>query len=474
MKVIENNSIPGITEAVTKLIASSINNCNDKNDDKYDVKTCALRNKQLELNCFPRKSFADVDVDVDVDDEPVIIGMKCIADHRRAGFSFAITTFVHLPDGDDDFTKIDGPMVITVDVTVYHDDDDDISRDLLVKAVSVIQKSTDGASTGSATSDMAESNWKIQKRNVEYNVDMTVSPSASIEKKVLSNDAIEDKVQVFSSTSSSPSTSTRTDIWEYGLIATTESHRDLFIDSTLRATTTAAGRAHAEAFVHPAIIANINPKRVAIISDMPVAYVKEILKYKSVIDVTIVGSNQEAVEAVKTYMPQLNDCSLIENVADSCMDDERLEIISGDDNGNNDVVVSTWMERMVHECKDVDYFNECAEDPIMCETEPAYDVILVDIANPDQADQWLSHEFYGMLNAISTQETMTAFNIGSAPSVEGGNEYEARNEFIEIVEEYRFKDTDDAIMVYDEVRLFLFCFFSLVIITSIVRQKLLQ
>eukprot|EP01083_Nonionella_stella_P145245 454767_1 len=86
----------------------------------------------------------------------------------------------------------------------------------------------------------------------------------------------------------------------------------------------------------------------------------------------------------------------------------------------------------------------------MCETEPAYDVILVDIANPDQADQWLSHEFYGMLNAISTQETMTAFNIGSAPSVEGGNEYEARNKFIEIVEEYRFKDTDDAIMVYDE------------------------
>jgi spermidine synthase len=125
----------------------------------------------------------------------------------------------------------------------------------------------------------------------------------------------------------------------------------------------------------------------------------------------------------------------------------------------------------------VDYFNECAEDPIMCETEPAYDVILVDIANPDQADQWLSHEFYGMLNAISTQETMTAFNIGSAPSVEGGNEYEARNKFIEIVEEY-WKGTVDVIMVYDEVRLFLFFFsfffFPLVIITSIVRQKLLQ
>lgn len=97
----------------------------------------------------------------------------------------------------------------------------------------------------------------------------------------------------------------------------------MFLDSTLRATIDAAGRAHAEAFVHPTLVAHVEPKRFAVISDMPVAIVKEILKYQSITDITVVGANHEAIDAVKLHMPQLNDSTLVENVADSCTQDTR-------------------------------------------------------------------------------------------------------------------------------------------------------
>lgn len=117
---------------------------------------------------------------------------------------------------------------------------------------------------------------------------------------------------------------------------------------------------------------------------MPVAYVKEILKYKSVTDITVIGASQEAIDVITMHMPQLNDCTLIQNVTDQCMEDTRVEIVSDD--------VSTWTNKMADECKDINYDTKCEfegrdHDLDHCALYPSYDVVLVDISPEKQVKQ---------------------------------------------------------------------------------------
>lgn len=75
----------------------------------------------------------------------------------------------------------------------------------------------------------------------------------------------------------------------------------MFINDTLRYITNDASVAHAEAFVHPAMISHNQPKRVLLVSDMPVAPLREITKYTTLEHVDIVGTSQEVLELMGNY-----------------------------------------------------------------------------------------------------------------------------------------------------------------------------
>ncbi len=431
--ITERKESPSLVEEVTKLVASFI----EQNEEVNDTNT------SFELNCFlPREIFVP-----GKDGSVLMDSTKCVADYRKPGLlSFSITTSIY-PSGDDD----GAPVAIMVDATVKTVQEDGImleGRDSLVNAVPIIDESISYHGDDHEEEEKPMSTWNVRERPSPagrndmgtYNT-VSFSPSASIESKIFAKDGIEDKTQVHSS----KSLLSRVDIWEFRSVATEQSYRDIFLDSTLRATTSAAGKAHAEAFVHPALVSQVLPSRVAVISDLPVAYVKEILKYKSVTDITLLGANIEAVEAVKTHMPQLSNCSLIEGVADSCMDDGRLEIVLDD--------VEAWITDKAKECEGIDYYSSCEYDEdeskyIICAPPPKYDVILVDVSSLRQGEEWLSAEFYEKLRGITTFESLIVINAGSPPDIDGGLDYDERDRFFGLLD----KDRYDVAMVYDEVR----------------------
>jgi spermidine synthase len=432
-KVMENHFSSDVADTITKLVASSINGGTGTGTTSTSTSSSLDVMKQLQIECFPQKYFGRTATAI-----PEIIGTKCVADHRRSGFSFGITTSVYATD--------EGSSIM-IDATIQSTDaeNDDTSRDSLVNAVFIIDEniSNDG--------DDLNAVWNVQERAMPRRNNqpslakpmMNASPLASIEKRILSKDDIKDRTQIFSSVENDDHKA-RVDIWEYKSIDgnDNESYRDLFLDSTLRATTDAAGKAHAEAFVHPTLIAHVVPKRVAVISDMPVAIVKEILKYQSVTDITVVGANHEAIDAVKLHMSQLNDCSLIENVADSCIDDTRVELVSDD--------VSTWIGQKVDELEEVDYFTYCEVDK--CDSTPSYDIILVDASSAEQVKELFSQDFYAKLVGITTYDSFLVFNAGSGPSLNSSHDdYTYRDDLILASDRYS-NDMElwDVTMIYEE------------------------
>ena len=413
-RILRDKSSSLIAEAITKLIASSINN-----DDAFDIN----KDAQLEITCLPRKNSST----------------KCVADHMRPGFSFDITTSVYAID------DVDAPFGLRIDATIVSASGEN-ARDQLVQVVPIIDDNI------SSDAEETVATWNVRERSMPVALQSKkyLSAPASIDERIFATDKIEEKRLIFSN-SDIDKASSKIDIWEYKSTETGESYRDMFLDSTLRATTSDTGIAHAEAFVHPAMISQPLPKRVAVISDMPVAFVKEILKYKSVTDITLIGTNQEAIGAVTSHMPQINDCTMLQNVSRNCMDDERLEIIEGN--------VMTWFESIIHQCKDIETWVNCEynkDEYEGCAPHPAYDVVLVDVSTADQIKQWLSIDFYTKHYKFTILDSVLVFNTGSPPTAEGGGNTAEIKKFIDSVQENEYQDEYSVlIFVYDEVRSFL-------------------
>ena len=420
-EIIKGESPSTIAERITKLVASSIN-IDYKLDADSDV------DNPLEMTCLPRKDS----------------GAKCIADYRRPGFSLDVTTSVYALDDDESITKEEEiPLFgLRIDATVGSSAGEN-ARDELVRIVPVIDEGipTDGEDHTAVWNVRERSMPRAMMQSKKYSVAPT-----DIGERIFARDKIEEKKLIFSQ--SEINDNSRIDIWEYKSAETGKLYRDMFLDSTLRATTSDTGIAHAEAFVHPALISHALPKRVAVISDMPVAYVKEILKYKSVTDITLIGANQQAIDAVTSQMPQINDCSTLQNVTDNCMDDERLEIIESD--------VLTWVENKADECKNVDSWMYCKyieEEYENCAPYPAYDVVLIDASTPDQIKQWLSVDLYEKQYEFTIFDSILVYNTGSPPTAEGGGNTAEIEKFIDSVQKHENENEYTVlIFVYDEVR----------------------
>src|SRR5210317_2351471 len=77
-------------------------------------------------------------------------------------------------------------------------------------------------------------------------------------------------------------------------------------------------------FAHP------SPKSVAIIGGGDGGSLREVLKHKTVKEVTMVERDEKVVSVSKEYLPKASDCSDIVGSKPSCFDDKRLNLFFDD------------------------------------------------------------------------------------------------------------------------------------------------
>lgn len=100
----------------------------------------------------------------------------------------------------------------------------------------------------------------------------------------------------------------------------------LFLDGVQQSSLRGEAVYH-EALVHPAMIAHPNPERVMIIGGGEGATLREVLKHKTVNEVTMVDIDGRLIELCRDYLPEWSDCSdLIGSDANSCFDDSRASV----------------------------------------------------------------------------------------------------------------------------------------------------
>ena len=167
----------------------------------------------------------------------------------------------------------------------------------------------------------------------------------------------------------------------------------LFLDGVIRATTGDAGIAHAEAFVHPALLSHPDPRHVAVISDLPLTLLKEILKYKSVSEVTLVGSHMGAMSSACLHLKELNECYINGETSD-CLNDGQVEIVKEG--------VDEWLHTKLAE-------------PHNNVGGSKYDIFLVDVSSHAQNEQYLSSTFSAKIQQLIGHESIIIYNAGVQP-----------------------------------------------------------
>mmetsp|Transcript_21922 Transcript_21922/g.52175 ORF Transcript_21922/g.52175 Transcript_21922/m.52175 type:complete len:861 (+) Transcript_21922:178-2760(+) len=104
-----------------------------------------------------------------------------------------------------------------------------------------------------------------------------------------------------------------------------EPDRIVYLDGVLQSRRSGEAAYH-ETLIHPSMFAHKNPKRVAIIGGGEGASLREVLKHRTVENVTMIEIDEIMVEVSRQYIPSWSDCSLLEGSAPSCFDDPRVEV----------------------------------------------------------------------------------------------------------------------------------------------------
>lgn len=104
--------------------------------------------------------------------------------------------------------------------------------------------------------------------------------------------------------------------------------RQVYLDGVLKSNSIGQAAAH-ESAVHPPMISHDAPKRVVIFGAGLGASTREVLKHKTVEEVTIVGADRNMVEFSKKYLPEWSDCSYASKggSATNCFDDSRVNFV---------------------------------------------------------------------------------------------------------------------------------------------------
>jgi len=169
-------------------------------------------------------------------------------------------------------------------------------------------------------------------------------------------------------------------------------HRMLFLDGILQSESSSQKEYH-EALVHPGMFSHPDPKRVAIVGGAEGATLREVLKHKTVDSVTMIEIDEQLIDITKKYMSFMSDCSDYVGRADSCFDDEILDLTVEDAKG-------FFMDRKSEDKFDVDIVD--AMEP---ETTSAISKDLYDTAHLE-----------AILNSLDDEGIMV-IQIGRAPTI---------------------------------------------------------
>ena len=213
--------------------------------------------------------------------------------------------------------------------------------------------------------------------------------AASVEELILGNPVMKNRIRL----DATPSESAHlVEVWSYEDINFYDPVKALFIDGYLATTTSPTGIAHAEALVHPAMVAHPTPTRALIMSMTPNAIVKELLKYKSIEHVSVVGSDASAATLIEEHMTSLNDCAfLAPEGSRHCMESAMVEVVKED--------LNSWL---------------CRKD----KTPEIFDLIFVDV--PIGKHEWLSVDIYEHFLKWSRgpdSDFVIVISAGSLPSL---------------------------------------------------------
>jgi spermidine synthase len=104
--------------------------------------------------------------------------------------------------------------------------------------------------------------------------------------------------------------------------------RQVYLDGVLKSNSVGQAAAH-ESAVHPPMLAHDAPKRVVIFGVGLGASTREVLKHKTVEEVTVVGADRAMVDFSKKYLPEWSDCSYAskDGSETNCFDDSRVHFV---------------------------------------------------------------------------------------------------------------------------------------------------
>lgn len=374
-------------------------------------------------------------------------GRFCTVDYAEKGLDLHITAHffgevssASATVGEGDAAMDAKTVAARIDATVTSDTED-ISREVLVLAVpkinDVIQyesrygpvwsvrsrpsalemaKAWDMESSEHPTTDRGDGS-RVQRRSVK-------DKPSSLETLVLNNYRVKNRTRIDSTNIKTKKERNKDhgreqamhsiELWEYLEEGTSTPTRALFLDSILRSITTVSGLAHAEAFVHPAVLAQTKPERVAVLSAAPLPIIRELMKHASVEHVTVVGADMDALAMVRKHMPQFDDCRGFRGVAQRCTENDFVHFVEGG--------VEEWL------------------DSVILSERPPFKVVLVDVppqssSGGGEHEYLLSIPFHLKLQKILDVDSILVMNAGSAPSMDRdysafGSEFEARDNFL--------------------------------------------
>ena len=218
------------------------------------------------------------------------------------------------------------------------------------------------------------------------------------------------------------------ELWQYEDPTWDAPVRALYIDGWLHSSTGPSGSAHAEAMVHPALVSHEIPATVAIFSLEPTAILHEVLKYKSIESVVLVGADHSALKMSEKYLSSVHDCSFLEG-GGSCLENTVVSVIEKD--------VNFWFD---------DFWTTFDAEP--------FDIVLVDVP---RGGNWLDMDFHRKLKPLVDEEGMLIVASGSSPLLSNRKDQEHfthRDLFLR--QSHRSVDNGgldyEGVLVFDEVR----------------------
>jgi len=278
--------------------------------------------------------------------------------------------------------------------------------------------------------------------------------SLSYKGKTLSNPYLDKKRIYYENTKSDGDD--MIEIWEYKDTTTSTESKVLYINSAIRYLSNKnaiipSSNAHAESFVHPALLNHPHPTRIALLSKMPLAYIQEVIKYTSIETIDIIGSlNEDMLNQVIDKMPELNDCSGFVGINERCMDITDIITLIDDD-------VDDWLNETIN--KEEEIQDQNGEDATKVYAKyPKYDVIYIDAPSSSSLEElsWLSASFIEKITQLldfNNKESMVVINSGYAPAFTSTSKLSAELRYDLLLKGSLKKQREidfEAVVIYEE------------------------